>query len=1025
MAETYEGLYVKFGADTVEFDNSVKGINKATSLLKKDINTLNKNIKLDPSSVENYNKKLENFQEQLELGAKKVSELRKEQEALGSDKIGTAEWQKLESEIAKTESQMNIVRNSIERTKDTIASITPASIKNLNGEIENVNSRLAQLDRELALDDSNVAAAAEKMELLAKKADLADQKVSELKAEQSKLGNDDLGTKKWNNLEKDIQEAELQAKEFKSEISKVNNEKLNNLIQSVDGVKDKISEVGDTLTDKVTKPILAVGTAGTVMANEIGSSQSLIQASMGMSEKSAASLNESVKNIYGKGFTDSVDTAREALTTVLQNIPSLADESDEALESITSEMLALSKATDSDFNESIRGVNSLMTAFGMTAEEAMDYLAKGTQQGLNKTDELGDNLAEYAPLFEQNGYSAQEMFQILQDGLDGGAYNLDKVNDLVKEFGIRVSDGTIKGAVDEMDQQWKDIYNTWEKAGGTNKELFSEMSKGLSKIKDPQEKQNALTQIWGSLGEDAGYQVVQAMAGATDEASKTNGAFSDVNGTAKELAGNVEKSQKWQSAFNRLKIAAAEFGEALAPVVDKLADFVTDMAGKFEGMSDKSKTSIGILVVALGSIGPALKLVTGPLSLVSKSLALFTEGGLLAGVGGAFSGLGGTIAALAWPITLIVGAIVAVGLALKQLWDNSEEFRNNITNAWNSIKDSLGMNSDTIKGSFESIGTKLKEVWDTYLKPIWDFIVEIIGVIAVVIVQTVAIIAGTLNGLAQIISGFFSGNDEQVKSGMEKIKTTWSTAWNAIKDYVSSIDWLGLGMSVLKAIGDGILALGSFLWGVVKNIFKTAWDLIKGIDWIGLGIDVISSIVGGLINMALSVPTQLMNIMAEAIRWAKNMDWAELGRSIIDFIVTGLANLGSKMWNSMTDAIKDAKDKFKNTDWGDVGKSIINGIVESLSGLGDAIGKKISGAISDAKAAAGNLWNAITGGGKSFSLNANYGAFSTPNGYAMAGSPVNNSTSLTVNVTANGGNEKSIADAVERTIIRNMALRRR
>ena len=45
---------------------------------------------------------------------------------------------------------------------------------------------------------------------------------------------------------------------------------------------------------------------------------------------------------------------------------------------------------------------------------------------------LGDNLAEYATLFEENGYSAGEMFDILQAGLEGGAYNLDKVNDLVE-----------------------------------------------------------------------------------------------------------------------------------------------------------------------------------------------------------------------------------------------------------------------------------------------------------------------------------------------------------------------------------------------------------------------------------------------------------------------------------------------------------------------------------------------------------------------------------------------------------------
>ena len=51
-----------------------------------------------------------------------------------------------------------------------------------------------------------------------------------------------------------------------------------------------------------------------------------------------------------------------------------------------------------------------------------------------------DNLAEYAPLWAQQGFSAQEMFSILQNGLDTGAYNLDKVNDFVKEFGISLND---------------------------------------------------------------------------------------------------------------------------------------------------------------------------------------------------------------------------------------------------------------------------------------------------------------------------------------------------------------------------------------------------------------------------------------------------------------------------------------------------------------------------------------------------------------------------------------------------------
>jgi hypothetical protein len=38
------------------------------------------------------------------------------------------------------------------------------------------------------------------------------------------------------------------------------------------------------------------------------------------------------------------------------------------------------------------------------------------------------------------------------------------VNDLVKEFGIRIGDGTVKAAVEEMGGSWKE-YDTWRLLG--------------------------------------------------------------------------------------------------------------------------------------------------------------------------------------------------------------------------------------------------------------------------------------------------------------------------------------------------------------------------------------------------------------------------------------------------------------------------------------------------------------------------------------------------------------------------------
>ena len=60
-----------------------------------------------------------------------------------------------------------------------------------------------------------------------------------------------------------------------------------------------------------------------------------------------------------------------------------------------------------------------------------------------------DNLSEYAPLFKQAGFTADEMFTILANGTRDGAYNLDYINDTVAEFGKKVQDGS-KGTADAL-----------------------------------------------------------------------------------------------------------------------------------------------------------------------------------------------------------------------------------------------------------------------------------------------------------------------------------------------------------------------------------------------------------------------------------------------------------------------------------------------------------------------------------------------------------------------------------------------
>ena len=159
--------------------------------MKKDFNNINKQLKMDPDNVDLLNRKLLNLQEQARVGAMKIAELKKQQKELGESEVGSAQWNKLQLEISKVESQMKVVDQAMNSTKKTYRDVgNPKSILNLNKEINNVAKELDIVNQKLELDPKNVELSEEKMKLLGKQSSLAKDKVQELKRKQEELGKE-------------------------------------------------------------------------------------------------------------------------------------------------------------------------------------------------------------------------------------------------------------------------------------------------------------------------------------------------------------------------------------------------------------------------------------------------------------------------------------------------------------------------------------------------------------------------------------------------------------------------------------------------------------------------------------------------------------------------------------------------------------------------------------------------------------------------------------------------------------------
>ena len=152
-----------------------------------------------------------------------------------------------------------------------------------------------------------------------------------------------------------------------------------------------------------------------------------------------------------------------------------------------------------------------MKQYGLTAQEAMDYIVRGTQNGLDKTNELGDNLSEYAGKFEQAGYSASEYFQLLQNGLEGGAYNLDKVNEAINEVTTRLADGTIGDSIDLYSQKTQSLFLAWQNGEATQKQVIdsivADIANCIQRTADPEYGGGS----FGTMAEDGNLKFITSL----------------------------------------------------------------------------------------------------------------------------------------------------------------------------------------------------------------------------------------------------------------------------------------------------------------------------------------------------------------------------------------------------------------------------------------------------------------------------------------------------------------------------------
>ena len=487
---------------------------------------------------------------------------------------------------------------------------------------------------------------------------------------------------------------------------------------------EKLSTLGVALTAGIT-PLIGLGVVAGKMASDFESANARVVSSLGLTEQQSAVTKQAIQDIYSDGFGESIDDVAESLIQVKRQ---LGDIPDNQIKKVTENAMVLRDTLGQDMGESLRGINSLMVNFGLSADDAMDLYVKGVQTGLDKTNELGDNLAEYGQLWSQAGFNAKDMFAVLDNGLKSGAYNLDKVNDFVKEFAISLNDGRIEKNLSSFSQGTRDVFSEFKNGNRTSQDVFKSIISDLESTTNQQDKLSLASTVWSALGEDNAMKIIESL--------------NDVNGTYDNVAGSMEKVKQQQnetfgarakSTFREAQTALLPLGEALLDIAEKympqlqksvksLSDTLSNLSegdidrilkiGGFVAIAGPTVIGIGKVTSAISTVGGALKLGAGALGLLETSAA---AAGGAAGVGG----LGASLVALAGPAAIAVGAtaIVAGGIwAINKAYEVSQatNWGEDVTKAQKNVLDK----TETLVNDTETKLTAYKNSYSTASKDI-------------------------------------------------------------------------------------------------------------------------------------------------------------------------------------------------------------------------------------------------------------------------------------------------------------------
>lgn len=674
------------------------------------------------------------------------------------------------------------------------------------------------------------------------------------------------------------------------------NKAIKSFSSTFDSIGKKISSVGSTLTDKITKPALA-----------------------------ATSALSGITLVKGFGRLVGIDDARAKLSALGNDAQTVEQIMDSAL-------------------TSVKG-----TSFGL--EEAATTAANAVAAGIKPGQELTDYLTMTADAAAIAGISMSEMGSIInqvQTGQTAYTEDLNQLADrglpiyqwLADEAGVAASQ--VKALASDGQISSEMLFNAIQNNIGGAAQIIGEKSFSA-----------ALANIGASISRiganflDAGGQGGGFFSQLKPLMSDFNASLSTLETKASELG--VKFGAAFASIVQKVQQVKAQF-DSLSPTTQGIIIKVAGIGSAIAVGIGPALKVIGPLVSGFGSVVKVLSLFASPIGVVVTAIAALAAGfsylmqtnegfrnTVMSIINAVFPGIQSLISVLSANLMPLFQTIITTVAGIASA----------VIPAFQSALANLVPVIIQIVNTISNIAATVLPVIISLINQLAPFLVQLADVIGQIFAALAPMIAQLVNTLFPVIQNIITVISNAVQSVMPAVVAILNVIMSVIQALAPVImDILSVVISVVSNIISTISPIISFVGMVISQIMAVITPIVTFIaNIIATIIQVIGTIVGTVTGIFSTVYSIISGV------WSNISQFISTAINAISTIISGITNTVGGVFNGIYSVVSTIMGKVRNyiTSVFNGIKTAWNGLTSFVSGIFSGIGSAVNELVSQVK----------------------------------------------------------------------------